>query len=510
MRLTLSDDFTIDSTQEPYSREGIRIVILGGSGSGKSWVGAKYAEDFLSQGGSVVIFQPTDEYYTLKEKFEVICVGGVHAKDIDFIPKMPSLYAKSVVENGVNLVFYTSEVEEEKLIDFVQRFIDQLMKLQEVHKRPVLLVIEEAQKYAPLKASGHIAPSWVYGRMIGAFSDVFERGRKLNVSAIAISPRPQGLNMAIRQLANVTLLGKFGRKDVSYLKKEIEIYKEKGDIDVTRLANLKAGEWLTITNKPRFIEVTEKRITRHGAETPKLEYLAPVKEETKQAVNSLLSDLQEALKKEGEEESELQKEKRKSADLEKRLKEAEDKVRLAGNIRELLAGSPKEVGEKVAELEREKEVLQNKVEFFETEGKKADEEIQRLRQELEGYKIVENWLTLIIIRAYNNELQPRILQLIRDNVPRPKPQVIVRETGTAIVGTARPPAMYRDWLERLPRKGSEILQYCLDQHPREIPLSEIAVRHNMKTESLKKNWLPKLRQVPGFNVNGGKVVLNPP
>lgn len=350
MKFRLSGDFEIDSEKEPYDREGLRLSIFGGSGSGKSWLAAKFIEDFLSQGGTVVIFQPTDEYYTLKEKFSIFCIGGVHAKDVDFTPRVPSLYAKAVVEQGVNLVFYTSEVtDEDKLIDFVSSFLNQVMRLEEVHHRPILLVIEECQKYAPLRASGHVAPNWVYSRMILAFQDVFERGRKLNISGIAISPRPQAVNMGIRQLANITFYGKFAPRDIAYIDKELQIYRDKGiDVDSSRLNSLGKGEWLSITQDASFIHVTAKRVTRHGAETPKLEYVAPVTDETKQAVSSLLESVREALEKEGEAESELQKASSKVKSLEKQLDEALDKIRTFGNLREMLLkgdGDPEKIKE---------------------------------------------------------------------------------------------------------------------------------------------------------------------
>jgi hypothetical protein len=201
LKFRLSPDFVIDSEQKPWNTEGLRVCIFGGAGSGKSWTAALLAEQFLSQGGSVVIFQPRAEYHTLRQKFDVVVVGGPYAKDMDFIPSSPSAYAKAVSEDGLSLVFYTTDVEsEEKLVDFASRFMHYLLKYQEVNRRPVMLILEESQDYIPKSPSGHAAPSWVYMRMTKAFKDGFLQGRKLNVVMVAVSPRPQEVNFTARQL----------------------------------------------------------------------------------------------------------------------------------------------------------------------------------------------------------------------------------------------------------------------------------------------------------------------
>lgn len=83
MKLKLSSNFIIDSEQQPWDVEGLRISLFGGPGSGKSWTAALLAEQWLSQVGTVVIFEPRSEYHTLKEKFERIfpqpCYTCAHA-----------------------------------------------------------------------------------------------------------------------------------------------------------------------------------------------------------------------------------------------------------------------------------------------------------------------------------------------------------------------------------------------------------------------------------------------
>lgn len=69
-----SEEFVIDTDVEPWRREGSRIAMLGDPRSGKSWNNSLVAEQFLAQGGNVVIFQPRDEHFTLK-KFDVVVLA---------------------------------------------------------------------------------------------------------------------------------------------------------------------------------------------------------------------------------------------------------------------------------------------------------------------------------------------------------------------------------------------------------------------------------------------------
>ncbi|MEM2569244.1 MAG: DUF87 domain-containing protein [Candidatus Bathyarchaeia archaeon] len=342
MKFKLSDDFVIDSDEKPWSVEGLRLCIFGGAGSGKSWTAALIAEQFLSQGGTVVIFEPRAEYHTLKElKGDLVVLGGAYSKDLDFIPAYPSTYAKAIVERGISMVFYTSDVEdEEKLIGFSSKLIHYILKYQEEHKRPLLIILEEAQEYIPRSPSGHVAPSWVYSRMIKAFKDCFLQGRKLNVAMIAVSPRPQEINFSARQLANLTLYGKFGAQDLSYIDKEcLKWYRERGlNISAKDLMNLDTGEFLVIGGaEARIIHVTEPRKTTHGAITPELKAVAPRKAETKVAINELAESIRKALEKEALEESEIQKAKKRIMELEDELRKSSERIKILESQVEMLS-----------------------------------------------------------------------------------------------------------------------------------------------------------------------------
>ena len=435
MRLRLSSDFVVDSDVEPWRREGLRIAMLGGPGSGKSWNNSLLAEQFLQQGGTVVIFQPRDEYFTLKEKFDVLSVGGVHAKDMEFALTSPSLYAKAVVEDGISMIFYTSAVDDEqKLIDWVSRFISLILKYQEQHKRPLLLILEEAHEYAPKSPSGHVTPPWIYNRMIKAFKDCFTQGRKLNIIAVASSQRPQELNFTIRQLANLTFYGKFSDQDIGYIDKEcLKYVRQHGiSIDASRLVELSLGEWLVIMGKKsRFVKVDALRITKHGAETPRLEYVAPRPTEAKKTIDELSKSILAALEKEEAEQSELEKTKRKLHETEEKLKATEEKANIKLSVKEMLS-EDKPVGTMMPTLSKEdkesKEKLEKRIEFLELKEKNYKEQLDRAEKDLKAYDELRTWLriALNIQNIYDN------IHKVEEKIPTTLPTAL--PTGSREVG----------------------------------------------------------------------------
>ena len=332
MVFRLSPSFEIATAEEPWRTEGLRMAVFGAPGSGKSWLAALLAEQFLSQGGAVCIFEPRAEYHTLKElKPDLAVFGGPYERDAEFVPACPKAYARALVEDGLSMVFYTTDAEdEERLVQFATRFVHHVLKLNEEERRPIMLILEECQEFAPRSPSGRVAPPWVYNRMVKAFKDCFLQGRKLNLVPIAISQRPQEVNFTIRQLANVVFYGKFAPQDVGYVDREcLRYHRDRGiEIDSAELLDLRPGQWLVLTGSgARTVGVVEPRRTRHGAETPKLEYVAPKSEGAERAVVSLAEEIGKAIEREEREKSELERLRAELAERESRIEELRDRCK---------------------------------------------------------------------------------------------------------------------------------------------------------------------------------------
>ena len=427
MKFRFSKDFVVDTETTPWKTEGLRVGLWGGSGSGKSNTAALFAEQFLRQGGVLVAFEPRAEYHTLKEKFDVVVCGGPYSKDLDFVPSSPATYAKAVVENGVSLIFYTSDVEDEdKLIDFVSKFLRYLLKYNEVVKRPIMLLTEETEEYTPMSTKGRVSPPWVFSRMIRQFKTAQRDARKLNIVTVNLSPRPQEVNYTIRQLCNLTLYGKFSAQDANYVDRGcLKPLREKGYsfYKGADLTDLKTGQFAVIlSGKSIPIQtITEPRMTRHGAETPKLEYTAPRTEETQKAVTNLAKTIEKALEKERREQSKLEKAERKIKELNTKLAAAEEKAKIKLAVKEMFEAGlgPAELAEKLAEekskreidavaigtLRKDLEKANSNIDKLEKQNSNAVDLISELREKLAAFEYFEE--------ALFGLLQPRLVKLLK-------------------------------------------------------------------------------------------------
>jgi hypothetical protein len=247
--------------------------------------------------------------------------------------------------------------------------------------------------------------------MIKAFKDCFTQGRKLNIIAVASSQRPQELNFTIRQLANLTFYGKFSDQDIGYIDKECLKYVRKHGITIEaeRLVELGLGEWLVIMGKKsRFVKVDALRITKHGAETPRLEYVAPRGNETKKTIDELSKSILAALEKEETEKSELEKAKRRIHELEGKLGVAEQKANIKLSVKEMMEGSsaPASVNASVQPSvdKSELEKLQKKNKYLELKEKGYKQQLDRADKALRAFDDLRSALrtALDVQNIYDN------------------------------------------------------------------------------------------------------------
>lgn len=482
MKFRLNSGFVIDSDEEPFKRTGIRIGIYGDPGSTKSYTAAAtFVEPFLEQGGTVVIFQPRSEWHTLKTAFPNIqVVGGTHIPDIPFTALHPKLYADAVVQSGISLIFYTSDAPSiDKLIDFVAKFLDYLMKGLEKTKRPILVLLEEANRYAPLSTRNHPegAAPWVLGRMIGKLLEMYRDARKLGIVPVSITQRPQDLNFPLRMLCNVSLLGMFSTQDVKYLDKEVLAPMRKNfdfSIDAKDLAKLKAGQWVVLTRSQATKEtLTIKRKTPHGADTPEMAFVPQASVEVRQKVTSLAQQLKDLVEKEAKEESETDKLKAKLKSQEERNIELERKVKLGIDLKELLSGSPAKITENVEkrliELETQNQQLAEANTRLLRESAEAQTREQQLNADLEVVKPMIDFVDHRIeakLEGMTNKSDP-IAQTTQDGN---KPTI----------------SQYQDWLEKLPSGASQILRLLIERYPMRLTVTQIAQQTAKAPDTIKR------------------------
>jgi len=326
-------DLTVGSDSEPWKSEGIRIGFYSAPGTRKSYtVAACIVEPFLEEKGTVVIFQPRSEWHTLKERWGKVVVVGGPFKDMPIAIKQARVYAEAIVKNGVSMVFDFSDTEERDLVRFAAEPLARIFTLQNVVRRPLLLVIEEAADYCPFRTTGKLVEPWVYDRMKGRIVKIATQGRPLGFMIVIISQRPAQLDYTVRMMCNLSFYGKFHPKDLNDIKQVLSAY----DVQATQMAKkcvgMPHGSWIAITSEGgRYLTIDTERLTPHGADTPKLEYVAPRPETTEKVVSNLVKTIKEALERERREKSEVEKLRRELKSAMERygkLEEEYEKLRL--------------------------------------------------------------------------------------------------------------------------------------------------------------------------------------
>lgn len=330
MKFKFGTNLLVDTEKEPFKSEGIRIGFYSAPGTRKSYtVAACVVEPFLDAGGTVVIFEPRSEWHTLKQRYGIVVVGGPF-QDIPLAVKHAKIYAEAIVLQGISMVFDFSEIDEVDLVPFTAELLARIYTLENVTRRPILIVPEETSEYCPFTTKGKMVPPWIYDRMTGRLVKLATQGRPLGIMMVVISQRPAQLNFTVRMMCNLSLYGKFHPKDLTDIEDVLSAYSKKiPNIKAlaNRCVNMPHGEWIAITGEGATeITIDARRKTPHGADTPTLTTTAPLTKETQQTLQDLSKSVLELLQQEQIEKSDTEKLERKVKEFEHVLTEKDKKI----------------------------------------------------------------------------------------------------------------------------------------------------------------------------------------
>ena len=154
MKFRISDNLCIDTEAEVVRKQGLRIAIIGESGSGKSWTMAVFGEQAIQQGLQVVFFDVHGEYWSFREIFENVLVVGGEIADLPLNPDIIPVYMEAY-KQGFSLDFNFREylADEYEYGMLVEKILRALWKVQVNNPRPALWILEEAHLIAPQEKS---------------------------------------------------------------------------------------------------------------------------------------------------------------------------------------------------------------------------------------------------------------------------------------------------------------------------------------------------------------------
>ena len=385
MKFRISENLCIDTDAEVVKKQGLRIAVIGESGSGKSWTMAVFGEQAIQQGLQVVFIDVHGEYWVFREVFEnVLVIGGENA-DLPLNPDILPVYAEAY-KQGFSLDFNFREwlADEYEYGMLVERILRTLWRVQVNNPRPVLWVLEEAHLIAPQLKTREVL------KRVSLIKGIATGGRKFGILLLMGTQRPAELDKTLLSQCYIRFFGKLTER---LDRKAVEDYLKPLSSDV--LKTLRTGEFYVYGwfEKPTLVHVTSKRITRHGAETPLVKPIERVGR-VKKSVDQLRKMVEDILARKRQEEEEksklkaevrelekaLEKERREKEDLLKEL----DKLRMEIEILTRVKGVDKFTIEKaIMEVKQlstspDRDLL-NKVRALEEENARLRKELEKLK-----------------------------------------------------------------------------------------------------------------------------------
>lgn len=316
MKFKISEELEIDTEDVRVKNQGLRIAVIGESGSGKSWAISVIAEQAIRQGLQVIFVDPHGEYWTFAEKFDVVIIGGEKG-DLILNEECMDIYGE-VVRQGKSVDFNLRELVDDEIAygRMAERILRTLWKVLVNNPRACLIVFEEAQMICPQERSFEVM------RRVSLVKSIVTGGRKFGLSFVLGSQRPAELHKTPLSQCWIRL---FGKTTERLDRNAVEDYLKPLKPDV--LKNLTTGQFYAYGwfDKPLLLNVTSKRVTRHGGDTP---LITPIKRtEMQQAsIEEFKKKISEVLEKKHSEESEIERLRKENKVLEKQLADTSIKL----------------------------------------------------------------------------------------------------------------------------------------------------------------------------------------
>ena len=231
-----------------------RTCVIGQSGSGKSYFIAVLCEKLLDNKIAFCIIDTEGEYFSLKEKFDVLWVGGQDADvNIENV-NLQDLVEKSI-NNNVPIILDVSDVLDQRKL--VADFSSKLYQTESQQRQPYLLIVEEADKFVGQNKDS-----------LKEIEEISKRGRKRGLGLLVATQRPSLVNKNVLSQCGNQLIGKLTTENDL---KAVDLFfanrKELED-----LPKLDPGEFFVMGNisKEKIKMKSIQRTTQHKSLTPKL------------------------------------------------------------------------------------------------------------------------------------------------------------------------------------------------------------------------------------------------
>ncbi len=177
-----------------------RLLVQGNSGSGKSHLLRRLLEESAGMVQQVVI-DPEGDFPSLAEEFGHVVIDGSA-----YSPAEIEALARRIREHRASVVLDLDGLEVEQQIRCAAQFLTALFDAPREHWYPVLVVVDEAQMFAPAVA-GEIAED-TRRMTLSAMTNLMCRGRKRGLAGVVATQRLAKLAKNVAAEASNFLMGR--------------------------------------------------------------------------------------------------------------------------------------------------------------------------------------------------------------------------------------------------------------------------------------------------------------
>ena len=231
-----------------------RTCVIGQSGSGKSYLIAVLCEKLMQNNLAFCIVDTEGEYFSLKQKFEVLWVGGSQADvDIEHVD-FADLIEKSI-KNNVPLILDVSDCIDQRKA--VADFSSKLYQTETRIRQPYLLIIEESDKFIGQNKDS-----------LKDIEEISKRGRKRGLGLLVSTQRPSLVNKNVLSQCGNQIIGKLTTEND--LKAVDLFFADRKELEC--VPKLAVGEFFVMGNllKEKAKVKSAERLTQHKGLTPKI------------------------------------------------------------------------------------------------------------------------------------------------------------------------------------------------------------------------------------------------
>ncbi|MFB6124851.1 MAG: ATP-binding protein [Halanaeroarchaeum sp.] len=237
-----------------------RGVIFGKSGSGKSNSASVIVEELLERGFPLLIVDIEGEYYTLKERYEVVHIGATDKADMPLRETAPEQVVDICLDRNRPVIIDLSEVMD---MDPAETFVDNVVTIlfsrEKQARKPFLLIVEEIHEFLPQQGG--------LDDLGETLIRVAKRGRKRGLGMTGMSQRPAAVDKDFITQCDWLVWHRLTWKNDTQVVKSIL-----GSEKAKEVQELATGEAIMMTDWDEMVRHVQfrRKHTYDAADTPSL------------------------------------------------------------------------------------------------------------------------------------------------------------------------------------------------------------------------------------------------